>query len=106
LDFISAYALTITIETIILYLLLRDRYGTGLIVRNSLIASSLTLPFVWFVFPWLGSSWAVWTAMAELFAFGVEAGIYMMLFERMGWKQAVLASFICNSASFVIGSFL
>jgi len=103
-EFLVAYALTLAIETTALFLLLRSRYGAALITRNSIIASSLTLPFVWFVFPVLGlGSWALQTAAAEIFAFAVEAGVYRALFPKMGWANALKVSFVCNAASFLVG---
>lgn len=95
---------TITLEAVIAILLLKGKYEEKLIVRNAVIASTLTLPFVWFVFPALGfGSWALQTAAAEIFAFAVEAGVYRALFPKMGWADAVKVSLICNAASFLVG---
>ncbi len=96
--------LTIAIETSVLLLILRKKYGTFVIARNSVVASSLTLPFVWFVFPNLGiGQWVVYTALAEMFAFLAEAGVYRLLFKNMDWENALAASFACNAASFLSG---
>jgi len=103
MDFISAYALTVGIEAAALYLLLRNEYGTILIARNAILASSLTLPFVWFVFPALGLSWGPQTALAEAFAVFAEAGAYAFAFRGMAFRDALLASVLCNWASFIIG---
>jgi uncharacterized protein (DUF2062 family) len=103
LNFASAYIVTVAVETILLFLLLHKTHPTSKIVRNSFIANSLTLPFVWFVFPALGFSWFVGTSIAELFAFGAEAIIYRRLFEKIGWEEAILASLICNAASLAAG---
>jgi hypothetical protein len=102
--FIPAYLLTIAIETALALFLLRKKYDGMLIARNSVIASTLTLPFVWFVFPALGfGSWALQTAVAEIFAFLVEAAAYRVIFPKMGWMEALKTSFVCNAASFMIG---
>ncbi len=107
MDFLPAWCLTISIETALLFILLRRRYGISLIVRNSLIANTLTLPFVWFLFPALGlGSWALQTALAEIFAFLAEAGVYRMLFPGIGWSDALRVSFLCNAASFLAGVLL
>jgi len=103
LDFVAAYALTVGIEAVALYLLLGKEYGTALIVRNAVLASSLTLPFVWFVFPALGLAWGLQTAAAETFAAFAEAGVYALAFQGMKTKDALLASVLCNWASFIIG---
>ena len=102
IDFIRAYFLTIIIEWTILYLILKNKQNEKFITRNAIIASSLTLPFVWFVFPLLGFTWAIQTALAELFAFLVEAVLYRFLFNGINWKDAILASLLCNSTSFFI----
>jgi len=102
-DFPAAYALTVCIEAAALFLLLRDRYGAGLIARNAVLASTLTLPFVWFAFPHLGFGWGLQTAIAEAFAAAAEAGVYALAFPKMTPKDAVLASVLCNWASFITG---
>ncbi len=117
--FVAAYLLTIAIETLVLYILLRSRYPTKIshpnkttyptriIVRNSIIASSVTLPFVWFLFPGLcsilGFDYAIQIAISELFAFGVEAWAYRIIFVKMSWKDAILVSFAANLLSFSAG---
>lgn len=103
LNFFSAYALTIATETLILYFILRKDYRTGTIVRNSVIASTLTLPFVWFFFPLFPVGYAVRIGISELFAFAAEAGVYAILFEKIGWKKAAAISFAANAISFSAG---
>jgi uncharacterized protein (DUF2062 family) len=106
LDFILAYFLTLVVETGALYLLLRRRYRAKTIILNSIIANSVTLPFVWYFFPALGLDWPVQTAIAELFAFISEAVFYWKAFARLGYKEAALASFTCNLLSLGIGLLL
>jgi len=103
MNFFQAWVLTIGIETIILFLLFRKRYYLDIIVRNSVLASSLTLPFVWFVFPLFGLPWMLQTAISEFFAFSAEALLYTWLFPGLGIKNACLASFACNFLSFSAG---
>ncbi|MBI5047229.1 hypothetical protein HZC07_05885 [Candidatus Micrarchaeota archaeon] len=86
---------------------MHKQYGFWLILRNAIAASSITLPFVWFVFPivgsWFSFGWVVYTSVAEIFAFGIEAIFYRFFFPKMNWKHAIVASFICNLLSFGIG---
>ncbi len=103
MDFLAAYVLTIAIEACALFALLRKNYGAALIAGNAVLASSLTLPFLWFAFPALGLPWGVQTALAEAFAVVAEAGIYRAAFRGMAWKDAFLASVCCNWLSFIIG---
>lgn len=105
MDFIAAIVLTILIETLILFLLFRRRFGAWLIIRNSIIANAITLPFVWLFFPVMLASlgWASYTAFSEMFVFFVEAVIYKMLFSKIGWDSALASSAICNVISFIAG---
>ncbi len=103
MDFIQAYALTIAIEAVLLFLILRKEHGAWIIARNAVMASSLTLPFVWFVFGGLALPWLAKTAMAEIFAVLVEAGFYRLAFKGMTLEKALMASIACNLASFAIG---
>lgn len=100
------FFLTIAIETIILFFLLRKRYDSMLIVRNSVLASSLTLPFVWFLFPLLPLSYSLQISLSETFAVGVETLIYFMFFKNLNFKEAFFLSLICNFISFSIGLLL
>jgi hypothetical protein len=100
--FAVAYALTLLVETVVLFLLLRG-YPTGLIIRNSIIASSLTLPFVWFLFPVFGLAYWMQLAASEGFAFAAETAVYAWLFRGMKLNDAAVASLLCNAASFLIG---
>ena len=107
LIFLVAYFLTISIETSLLVLLLRKDFAFSSIVRNSFIANTFTLLFVWFVFPFLGNilGYPMQIFLSELFAFLVEATIYSKLFN-IKLNQALKVSFICNMVSFLIGLIL
>jgi len=98
-----ACALTLGVEGVALFLLLRNQHGAALIARNAAVASSLTLPFVWFVFPPLGLQWGLQTAAAEAFAVLAEAGFFSLAFKGMKMKDALLTSVLCNWCSFIIG---
>jgi hypothetical protein len=68
-----------------------------------LLANVASHPAVWFVFPRLGLSWAGATTLAELWAFGVEAGAFALVFEPGRWREAVLISLAANACSFGAG---
>ena len=103
LNFAHAYFITVFLETIILYLVLRNRYAMPLIVRNAIIANTITLPFVWFVFPLLRTGYWNVLAISEISAFAAEAAIYKILFPKISLNFAVPVSFICNLASLSVG---
>jgi hypothetical protein len=107
LGFLFAYALTLCSETLVLFLILRKkRYSTLSIVLNSAIPITLTLPFVWFFFPKFGLGWAADTAIAEICVFMVKVAYYKKTFANLRWKEALLASFVCNLVSFGLGLLL
>jgi len=103
MNFFQAWVLTIGIETTIMFFLFRNRYSPDFIARNSILASTITLPFVWFAFTQLGLAWGLQTTLSELFAIGAETGIYVLLFQGMKTKDAFFASLICNTSSFLAG---
>jgi hypothetical protein len=103
LDFLQAFVLTIAIEGAVLYLFHRDRYHGMVIARNAIIASSITLPFVWFAFPLIQCGWGLQTAIAETFAVAIETVVYRYAFGKMSWREAAMTSAMCNWASFMIG---
>ncbi len=106
LDFLQAYLLTVFIETIILYIILRKRYNNYIIVRNSILVNTITLPVVWFFFPSLLVGHTVQTIVAEFFAFFTEAVLYVWLFKKLRFFDAASISFICNFLSFIFGIIL
>ncbi|HSB46823.1 MAG TPA: hypothetical protein VLD37_02330 [Candidatus Bilamarchaeum sp.] len=103
MDFLQAYFLSLGIEACLLFAFFHMRYEGSAVLLNAVIATSITLPFVWFAFPLLGLPWAAQTALSEIFALVVEAGAYRGLFQRLAWKDAIAASALCNAASFVAG---
>ncbi|MFH1520302.1 MAG: hypothetical protein ABID61_01525 [Candidatus Micrarchaeota archaeon] len=103
MEFLQAYVLTIIIECIVLYFLVRKHYPSVAILKNGIIASTITLPFVWFVFPLLGLPWIYVTLISESFAFVVEGIIYLKIFNQIKAPMAFFCSFTCNVASVVIG---
>lgn len=66
------------------------------------IATMLTLPYVWFIFPAFITI-KVWYILAsEVFAFIAEAIIYFLLL-RCNFRQALFISLACNACSFGLG---
>jgi hypothetical protein len=101
--FAQAYLLTVIIETVILFIIMRKSFPALIIIRNSLIANTLTLPFVWFFFPAFALTYPMQVAASEIFAFAAESIIYLHLFRPIPLRDAALASLLCNLASFSSG---
>jgi hypothetical protein len=60
-------------------------------------------PAVWFVFPALGFRYSVVLTLAELWAFGSEVLIYMLVFRGFSPRKAMIASALANGASLGVG---
>ena len=109
--FITALTLTDVIETAALFLLVwfvlkKREIRWQKIIIIGLFASFATLPYVWFVFPFLiGYSYSLYIIVAELFAFVIEAVLYRFSLD-LSWRTAILLSFLCNLASFLPGMFI
>ncbi|MEW6723290.1 MAG: hypothetical protein AB1324_08555 [Candidatus Micrarchaeota archaeon] len=103
MDFIQALALTLATEGAALFFLLRSRYPVPRVAAGAIIASSLTLPFVWFLVLGSGLAWPAATALAEISAFLAEGALYWRLFAGMRLKEAMAASALCNLFSFAAG---
>lgn len=76
------------------------------VVLAGFFASFATIPYVWFVFPYIHS----WTRQASLlfsepFVFVVEAVFYRM-FLKLDWRIAFAASLVANLASYLLGPLL
>ena len=107
-DFLTALVTTISIELILVLLL--TQY-LGLIVASSRTRTAfvvvgvniLTLPYVWFVFPYLirfNLHFSLF--LSEVFAWLFEALLYKYLLS-LNWKKALFISFIANAGSFAAG---
>jgi hypothetical protein len=104
--------ITLLTESIVVLMLLRKLLRIGMrqrtnkeIISATICASSLTIPYVWFVFPSIFESFAAAIWISEFFVFVVEALFYRM-FLKLSYKQAFLISFIANIASFGLGKLL
>ena len=97
-------ALTLVLET-----LLASLYFSAFQIPRTMlgwvpIASMITLPFVWYVFPLVGLGDGPTTGISESFAVIVEAGfIYLMAGRQISFKHVVVLSLVMNSFSFLAG---
>ena len=97
-------ALTLVLETLLASLY----FSVFQIPRTMLgwipIASMITLPFVWYVFPLIGLGDGLTTGISESFAVVVEAGfIYLMAGRQISLKHVVVLSLVMNSFSYLAG---
>ena len=107
--FLMALLVTLLIEVPILFALARLVPGMRAIrvprlLVAGLLASALTLPYLWFIVPVFlrGVDGLV---IGEMLVFLVEAGIYMLVL-RIDVRRALLVSFVANLVSLALGLWL
>ena len=121
LDFLIALVLTILIETWVLFIIKILNWLTYSALENWItikypvknakvllswrLASAITLPLLRYIFPLFLWDGIIYVVGGELLVFLIETVIlkYMMNISR---KKALVVSFICNLASFLIGILL
>lgn len=112
-SFLIALVLTVVVETIILFFLIRKifkinfkRINNKILLFAGICASVLTIPYVWYVVPvliWWSVPLAIFTA--EIFVLVFEA-LFYKVFLNLDYKKSFLISFVCNLASYLIGLIL
>lgn len=111
-SFILYLIVTLFTESVTVFLLLRFSFGVKKqllsgkeILSATVFANLLTLPYVWFVFPYLIINFftAIW--ISEILVFIVEA-IFYKIYLRLSYRNALLVSLIANVVSFGIGKLL
>lgn len=105
-NFLLALSLTILIETIVLFLvsifwhLDYDKFSNKNLIFAWIIASSLTLPYLYFVFPYF-LSWIYYISFWEISVTLIETVFYMFFF-RISFLKWLYISFLANLISFSI----
>jgi len=111
IDFLSSLLFTITIETMVIYGLIRYFYKKEIETKEILFAGVLpsfaTLPYVWFIFPLLFviGSYALYVWTAEISVTLIEVLILYKLLN-ISLKEAFVLSFFANLASYGIGKII
>jgi hypothetical protein len=106
--FLIYLAITISIELIVLYLLIRFYYkiedktvSTGRLIFAGFVSFG-TLPYVWFIFPELFKPNYLYISLSEIIVVILEAIFYYFVLN-LGWKRAIIISFACNLVSVLSG---
>ncbi len=106
-DFVPALAVTTIVETLsagLITLTLRPR---RLVLFLIPLASLITLPIAWFVFPAIGLYDFLTVILAEVFIVWFEAAALRLALRRRITPELALAySLVINLASFVVGLFV
>ena len=106
-QFLISLCLTITIELIILFFLLKIFFKNSKILNSEIIfagilASFTTLPYLWFIFPYFIHDRTFFILIGELSVVLVESVIYYFIL-KLKYYNCFILSFICNLISFLAG---
>ena len=104
LDWLRAFGITVAVEAVVAAPLLRaaePRVARRLAAL--LLVNLATHPLVWFLFPGLAARYAIRVAVSEAWAFGAEAGGYLVIWPRLGIRRAFAISVLANGASVGVG---
>lgn len=111
LSFLKELCLTILAELLAgwsLRKLLHKQFSFGLNAwKFSLIIAAttfMTLPYVWFIWPYLVRDRLTYIILSELWVAAMEAVFYTFAFQTK-WQKALLFSLILNTFSFAFGIF-
>lgn len=110
-SFLTSAVFTISVETLVLSFLLlfvfkKSYYSVKDLVTAGIFASGMTIPYVWFVFPYV-TGWSRHDSLmvSEPIITLIEA-IFYYLYLKIDVKNAVLISVACNLTSFLLGPIL
>ncbi len=109
--FLGSELFTITVETVILSIFLlfvfrNKHYSSYDLLSAGFFASGMTIPYVWFVFPYLFDwSRSVSLLISEPAITMIEA-IFYTLYLKLPFKKSLFISIVCNVASFFLGRIL
>jgi predicted neutral ceramidase superfamily lipid hydrolase len=104
--FLTALVLTIVIETVVLFLLLKiffkkDKIRLAKILFTGFICSFATLPYLWFLLPDFigGNSYII---IGESLVILFESFMIWQILNIKYWKSFIL-SLVCNAVSYSAG---
>mgnify|MGYP006286580875 CR=1 FL=1 len=104
-QFLSALLTTFLVESIVSILFLRKKIKKdwSYFFQLNLLISGATLPYLWFVLPFLFLKWRPITM--EVIIIAVETLLWVKL-TKLSWKRSLLVSFLTNAVSYVLGLLL
>jgi hypothetical protein len=107
LDFLKSLFITVILETLVLYIIIRHVFKisyikTWLIILAGITASFATLPYLWFIFPLFLGTKVFYVLISEIFAVMTESFILLGFF-RIGYIKTLILSLVCNLISYGCG---
>ncbi len=104
--FIVAFLVTLFLELLVALIYFLITKKSMKILISVLIANSISLPIVWFVFPLFKIDTLLIILLAEIFALVFEACFIYLLNKDISLKSSFLLSFLMNTLSFFFGILL
>ncbi len=102
-----AFCVTVTLELpVVTWLARRAEPRRSRRIAVAFLGNALSHPVVWFLFPALGLTWGATAAIAETWAWLLEAALYRYTLSTMAWPAALGTSLAANSLSFGFGLLL
>jgi len=109
INFLYSLLLTVVTESILLYLLLFIPYfnkirekGIPRVIFAGVLATILTLPYLWFVLPIILHNKTAYHLWGELSVVFVESLIYYFILNT-DFKKLLILSLLCNAGSYLLG---
>lgn len=109
--FLTSAVFTVCVETIVLSLLVlfvykKYQYGIKDLISAGFFASSMTIPYVWFIFPYI-TNWSRHDSLliSEPIIAIVEA-VFYCLYLKLDMKKSLVISVTCNVVSYTLGPIL
>jgi len=107
IEFLKALLLTISIETAMLFLLVKVFFknpdcSNWLLLLTGTLASFATLPYLWFILPLFIKTRIYYIIIGELSVVLVESVIIKGVLKTV-YKESLIISVLCNLASFLTG---
>jgi hypothetical protein len=110
LAFLKALLITISVETLVLFILFKTAYKSAsinkwMLLFTGILASMTTLPYAWFILPIFIKTKLYYVIISELSVTALESLIIWGTL-RTNYTRAFTISIICNAASFLVGLLL
>lgn len=110
LSFLKALALTIVSESAVLFLLIKyifkkETFNLISFILACIVPSVCTLPYLWFILPFIIKEKILYIIISELLAVIIES-LILREFLKVNYLQALIISTLCNAFSYSLGIIL
>jgi hypothetical protein len=107
--FLESLVITIVVETAVLIGVVRKIFKIGrkkitykYLFFAGFFCTFSTISYLWYLLPNMISDWVIYVIVGEFLVFLTES-IMLFFILKLSIRQSLLASFLCNYISFVLG---